>query len=354
MNNPAQTLVILSPAFPKNESELNWVPLQQSLVKELKQQFPELNIIVLSFFYPYETMEYSWHDVRVIAYNGRGKRKLKRLKLWGDVWKKLNKIRKSNNTIGIFSFWCGECALIGNYFGRLYGIKHYCWICGKDAKKENKFPRFIRARANELIALSDFLQNEFGENHGTRPGIVIPPGIDVKQFNDFPQERDIDILGAGTLSALKQYHIFLQVVAEVKKEIPAVKAVLIGDGPEKDNLQNLIVRLGIDENLILTGALPHTEVLQMMQRTRVFLHPSSYEGFGVVCLEALYGGAHVFSFVQPMNREIKNWSIVKTKEEMVEKTKALLEDPHIKYEQKLVYSISDVAEKVMGLFDLTT
>jgi len=353
MSNDTKTIVILTPAFPANESETNWVPLQQSLVKELKRQFPELNIIVLSFFYPYETMEYTWHDVKVIAFNGMNKRNLQRLKLWGNIWKKLKEIRKKNNTIRIFSFWCGECTLIGSYFGRFYGIKHYCWICGQDAKKENKFPRFIQPRANELIALSDFLQTEFEKNHGTRPQTVIPPGIDAKQFNHFPEERDIDILGVGSLTPLKQYHIFLQTIAEIKKEIPAIKAMLIGNGPEKDRLQNLIARLGLNENLRLTDELPHSEILQWMQRAKVFLHPSSYEGFGVVCLEALYAGAHVFSFIQPMNHEIKKWNIVKTKEEMAKKTLELLEDSHIKYDRVMVYSITEIAKKMIGLFDYT-
>ena len=80
-----------------------------------------------------------------------------------------------------------------------------------------------------------------------------------------------------------------------------VKAVLIGEGPERMKLQSLITALGLQSNISLTGELSHPEVLQWMQRTKIFLHPSSYEGFGVVCIEALHAGAHVISFVKPMD-----------------------------------------------------
>ena len=42
MKNEQQTLVILTPAFPANESETSWVTTQQLFVKALKDHFPEL------------------------------------------------------------------------------------------------------------------------------------------------------------------------------------------------------------------------------------------------------------------------------------------------------------------------
>ena len=55
--------------------------------------------------------------------------------------------------------------------------------------------------------------------------------------------------------------------------------MLIGNGPEKNKLKNLITQLGLQSNLILTGELPYHEVIERLQRAKVFLHPSSYEGF---------------------------------------------------------------------------
>ena len=97
------------------------------------------------------------------------------------------------------------------------------------------------------------------------------------------------------------------------------------------------------------GMVDHATVLQTMQRAKILLHPSSYEGFGTVCVEALYAGAHVISFVQPMHHTIKNWHIVTTKEEMQTKALEILQSD-IKYEPVLVYSMDEIAKKVMHLF----
>ena len=66
------------------------------------------------------------------------------------------------------------------------------------------------------------------------------------------------------------------------------------------------------------------EILQLMKRAKIFLHTSSYEGFSTVCLEALYAGCHVISFIKPMEHDIGHWHIVQSKEEMVKKAMEIL------------------------------
>jgi glycosyltransferase involved in cell wall biosynthesis len=350
VNRFEQTLVILSPAFPANESDTAWLPPQQLLVRELKNQFPQLNIIVLSFLYPYEKKEYTWHDIEVLAFGGMFKRKLNRLWLWRDIWRKLKEIKKRNNVLGIFSFWCGECALIGKWFSYFHQIKHFCWICGQDARKTNKYVRWIRPRAFELVAISDFLIEEFYRNHKVRPAHFIPIAIDKKMFPVLPVKREIDIIGAGSFSFQKHYDQFVSVVASLKNQFPSIKVVHCGWGEDAENIQGLVRKLKLERNLTLLGMIPHPEVLRLMQNSKILLHPSSYEGFGMVFLEALYAGCQVISFVKPMNKEIRNWHIVKTKEEMVEKSLELLQNSHLSFERVLLYSIDASAKKLMQLF----
>jgi len=302
-----KTLIILTPGFPESESDSTCLPMQQSFVKTLKELYPGINIIVLSFQYPYHKNVYHWFDIKVIPFNGRNKGGLTKISLRRKINAVLDQIYNSSKIIGLLSFWSNECAWIGKKFSDKHGIKHYCWILGQDAKKENKYPEQLQFQSNELIALSDFVQTEFEKNHGVRPQFVISPGIDEKLFDNSPKEKDIDLFGAGSLIPLKQYDIFLQVVAEIKKGVSGVKAVIAGKGPEKEKLELLITKLKLENNVTLSGELPYHEVLKLMQRTKVFLHPSSYEGFGCVCLEALYGGAKVISFCKPMKNEIEHW-----------------------------------------------
>ena len=350
MSKDKKTLIILTPGFAKNEADSTCLPMQQQLVRALKEINPQLNIIVLSFQYPYHTEKYDWFNTKVIPFNGRNKGGLSRLLLRRKLNATLKKIHSETPISGLLSFWYGECALVGHQFADSYGLKHFCWILGQDAKKENKYPERTQLRSGELIALSDFLQAEFERNHGIRPGHFIPAGVEPKQFSRNEKEKDILILGAGSLIPLKRYDIFIEIVADIKKRLPGVKAVLVGNGPEKEMLQNLITKSGLETNITITGELPYPEVLQWMQRAKLLLHPSSYEGFSGVCLEALYAGAHVISFCKAMNREIEQWHIVSSKEEMTQKSMAIIENPSTVYKKVTFYTMDEVAKKMMALF----
>jgi glycosyltransferase involved in cell wall biosynthesis len=345
-----ETLVILTPGFPRSETDTTCLPMQQSLVKVLKADFPHLQIIILSFQYPYHTKKYNWFNIPVIPFSGRNQGGLARLWLQRKIYATLKKIDKSSNLTGLLSFWYGECALLGKQFADKYHISHYCWILGQDAKPGNKYIQSAKLNANELIALSDFLQNEFEKNYGTRPQFIIPPGIDTKQFPLAPKERDIDIIAAGSLIPLKQFEIFIQVVSEIKKQVPGVKAMLIGDGPEKNKLQTLIAGHDLESNIILSGELPHPEVLQHMQRAKLFLHPSAYEGFGVVSLEALYAGCQVISFCRPMKQDIEHWHIVPDVTAMTKAALHILKNRGSVYKSLTPFTMDATVKQIMNLF----
>jgi glycosyltransferase involved in cell wall biosynthesis len=348
MNNDKRTLVILTPGFAKDESDSTCLPLQQQLVKALKESDPRLHIIILSFNYPFHTQTYTWFGTTIIPFNNKS-RGLYKLLLRQKVNKVLKEIHKRTPLTGLLSFWYGECAAIGSKFANKHDLKHFCWILGQDAKKENKYPRRTQLPAGELIALSDFIQKEFKRNHGIKPKHLVAPGVDTTFFNN-ESEKDIDILAAGSLIPLKQYDVFVEVIAEIKKLIPGIKAMLIGKGPEKDRLEKLIVQLGLQSNITLIGELSYAGVIERMQRAKVFLHPSSYEGFGVVSIEALYARCHVISFTKPMQQEIEHWNIVSSKEEMIQKAIAILQNPLTIYKKVHFYFIDEVAKKMLALF----
>jgi len=345
-----ETFVILIPGFAKNETDSTCLPSQQQFIKMLKEKFPALNIVVIAFQYPFISDEYNLHNCRVISLGGKGRSKIFRLMLWRKVWAALKRVNKGNNIVGLLSFWCGECALIGHKFGKKYNIRHHCWIRGQDAKKDNRYVARIKPKANELIALSDFIQREFERNHGVKPQKVIAPGIDTRQFPKENVAKDIDLLGVGSLIPLKQYDVFIDIISSVKQQLPGIKAMICGKGPEENKLRQLIERNSLQNNLSLPGELSHQQVLGQMKRGRIFLHTSNYEGFGVVCLEALYAGATVISFCKPMNEAILHWHIVNSKEEMTRKIMDILQTTSIENDPVLPYTMEGSIEKIMQLF----
>jgi glycosyltransferase involved in cell wall biosynthesis len=350
--NP-RTIVVLTPAFPANESEADWVVSQQLFVRSVKEQFPDVHLEVLSFQYPQHTNSYQWNGVTVTAFNGLKQRKLKRLLLWRRVLRKMKNIHKERRIDGVLSFWCGECALVGKYFSKRNGIRHLIWVSGQDARAKNKFVRWIKPRADQLIGMSDFLVEEFERNHRVRPQYMIPNGIDITIFPKTNTRRDIDIIGVGSLSVMKQYDLFVEMIAQLRKTHPDTKAMLCGDGEAAEGIHAMVERLSLKKHLSLPGMVAYKEIPQLLQRSKIFLHPSSYEGFSTSIMEALYAGAHVISFVKAMNHDIPHWHIVKTKEEMLQKTIELLNVTTLNHEPVLVNVMSDSARTIMNLFAVT-
>ncbi|HEY2580716.1 MAG TPA: glycosyltransferase [Mucilaginibacter sp.] len=350
MNSKPETLVILAPGFPANEADTTCMPPQQLFVKALKETCPGLNIIVLSFHYPFEASQYHWYGAKVIALGGKDKGRLRRTFTWIKAWLALKKLNKRYQLIGLLSFWFGECAFVGSLFARRNNLSHYTWVLGQDAKKGNKYFKWIKPQPDSLIALSDFIYREVRRNYRKTIPNIIPVGIDTSLFGAAPVKRDIDILGAGSLIPLKQYNLFIETVSFIKKSFPLVNAVICGKGPELDQLKALATLQGLNNNLTFAGELPHQEVLALMQRSKVFLHTSSYEGFGSVLSEALYAGAHVVSFCKPMNKDYRHHYIVKNKDEMNAEVFRVLRNKHTEHDPVLTCTIQQIAKNVISLF----
>jgi glycosyltransferase involved in cell wall biosynthesis len=224
-------------------------------------------------------------------------------------------------------------------------------MLGQDAKVGNNYVKQIKPNGAMLIALSDFLVREFSINYGIKPAHVIPPGVDTSLFRPLDAGvRDIDVIGAGSLISLKQYDLFINVIKSLTLTFPDIKAVICGKGPEMEALNKQIIRLKLTNNIEMKGELPHTEVLALMQHSKVFLHTSAYEGFGMVLNEALYAGAQVVSLVNPMNERHTSHHVPDNAEHLPAIIKELLNKPKPVYEQVLVYPIQAVVAKVMTLF----
>ena len=156
-------------------------------------------------------------------------------------------------------------------------------------------------------------------------------------------------MGAGSLIPLKQFDLFIEIVGLLAKDNPSITAVICGKGPEKEKLQQLIVLNGLQENISLLGEVAHEDVLKWMQKSRIFLHTSNYEGFSTVCLEALFAGANVVSAVQPMKKDIEQFHIGKDKEALIEIIQSLLTSDK-KLKRIAPYLVADTVETIIKLY----
>lgn len=343
------TLLILIPGFAKDENDSTCIPFAQLFIKSLNRNYPELEVIIITLDYPAVLKEYAWFGNKVIPLNG-SKYRLRPL-LWVKLYSLLKQLNGRKKTLGILNFWCADNALIAHYFSKWNNIKHFSWLQGQDARKGNRILSFFKPRKENLVTLSDFLSTEFNRNYSIKPCHIIYPGLDKAMFSSTGFPKDIDIIGVGSLIQLKQYHVFIEAVEVIKKIHPGVKAMIVGNGPEAASLKEMIVERKLNSNIQLAGELPHEDVLQLMYRSKILLHPSSYEGYGMVCMEALAACCHIVSFVAPENKPVTHWNIVNTKEEMISRCIEILEYPDDEFFQVIHRNIDDCVNNILKLYD---
>ena len=289
-------IVFLTPGFPADESDTTCIPALQSYVRAFARSHPEVPVAVIAFEYPATPRWYRWHGIEVYAAGGRNRRGPSRRLTWWRAAAAFRKIRRRTAVAVIHSFWLGECTLVGQWLARWFGGRHVASIMGQDATTADSYVGRLDLDRLILTCGSMFAARHFETAAGRKMDHLIPIGLDVARFPPPGLACDTDIIGVGSLSSLKNYSLFVRLVAELRPEFPAVTAALIGDGPERGRLENEIATSGLGDRLVLCGELPRDEVLAHLARSRIFLHPSLYESQGYVFMEALYTGLPVVSF----------------------------------------------------------
>lgn len=124
---------------------------------------------------------------------------------------------------------------------------------------------------------------------------VIGNGVQVISNNGFkniPHPRKF-LLSVGNLIAQKGHSDTILAFSKIYDNFPEIDLLIVGEGPERKNLERLIRSLELQQRVYLLGQFPHTEVLTLMRESLLFVLPSWNEGFGIVYLEAMSQGKTV-------------------------------------------------------------
>jgi glycosyltransferase involved in cell wall biosynthesis len=342
---------LVTPGFPKDEEDTSCLPAFQQFALAVKTQFPQYQLIILSFQYPFEARNYQWKGINVIALGGKNRKKWFRLVTWMAALRALHRIHRSQKVIGLISLWMTECAFIANRFARKHQLKHLIWIIGQDAKAGNRYVRRTKPEAFQLMAMSEFLKDEFFKNYGIRPKYVMENGVNVDVFPELNRgERTIDVLGAGSLIPLKNYSLFIELIAEVKQRYPFIRARIAGGGEQQQILQSLINKLDLAGNVALVGPQSHAQTLVLMNQSHVFLHTSHYEGNSTVLMEALYSGCHVLSTCALSSSETRNLFVSVDRHALKQQLVFALEGRSQPSSRVVFNTMNDTVRRMLSLF----
>ena len=134
-----------------------------------------------------------------------------------------------------------------------------------------------------------------GNNSHTR--CVYMPNF-LEHFPDNPDkyEREKTVLAVGRLHEVKRFDLLIRLFAALHAQFPDWKLRIVGDGDEREKLENTIRELNAQDYVNLAGRKDAAGVEEEMLRASVFAMTSRSEGFPFVLLEAQSCGLPVMAF----------------------------------------------------------
>lgn len=227
-------------------------------------------------------------------------------------------------------------------------ILHNNWV-GKYARKDiikisqehnhhNNNQKYIKKLIKSLKNFDYFMpvSKELCDFYSQK--ISEPKVMYIPNFIDNISNKTCNLLGkqlisVGRLDAIKGFSDLIDIFDLFYKSHPAWNLHIVGDGPEKQNLQAKIDVLGLTKKVTLCGTKHSKELENEYLNSSIFVMTSHSESFGLVLVEAANYGLPLLAFdsAQGANEIIennKNGFLVKNRnaEEMLAKIEELIND----------------------------
>lgn len=158
--------------------------------------------------------------------------------------------------------------------------------------------RQVFRASRAVLAVSEALKTSIQRIDSGLDVKVVPNTIDT-DFWRFPPdgraEGAFSFLGVGHLVKLKGFDLLLAAFASRFKGSSTESITIVGEGPERENLERLAETLGISRQVRFLGQLDREGVRQEMWKAHCFVLASWVETFGVVVIEALATGLPVIA-----------------------------------------------------------
>jgi glycosyltransferase involved in cell wall biosynthesis len=143
-------------------------------------------------------------------------------------------------------------------------------------------------RSTQIVTLSRSSRDEIIELLGMpeQNVTVVPPGIDPVYRPGGTRSPHPLVVAVGRLVPVKRPADLVAALLETKKAVPALEAVLVGEGYEREALETQIRAAGAQDWLRLPGRVSDAELVQLYQRAWVLTSASAREGWGMTLTEA--------------------------------------------------------------------
>lgn len=147
-------------------------------------------------------------------------------------------------------------------------------------------------RTDHLVVQTERIKEFYSPKIQARTTIIKNPVTD-KVFRLQHVEKEDRIIAVGRLAYQKNYPMMFRAFTHVHRDFPQYKLIVYGDGPQKEEIRAEIKTLGMENIIILAGKSDH--IVDEMNKSRLFVMSSDYEGMSNALLEAICVGLPALS-----------------------------------------------------------
>jgi glycosyltransferase involved in cell wall biosynthesis len=203
---------------------------------------------------------------------------------------------------------CVAAMISGKYRIPYMIVEHRGIFLGRTEESRREFRSFYPSLLLEAFAGASRMVTVSGPmkagllkfDPGLESKIVILPNMINGDFFNLPEKersRDpFEFIWAGRLVRMKRLDVLVSAFAELARDTDSdIRLRILGRGEERDNLQDLARKLGIQEQVEFTGRISREEVRNSYRQANCFVLTSEYESFGAVLIEAMATGLPVIA-----------------------------------------------------------
>ncbi|WP_303235930.1 glycosyltransferase family 4 protein [Methanosphaera cuniculi] len=156
---------------------------------------------------------------------------------------------------------------------------------------------------DNIICVSDNTYANMQEIKTPKNSTIIENGVNIEQIiNIKKSSEEFDVIYAGRLIPEKHVDLLIDAISILKKDNSHIKCCIIGNGPMKDELIQKAENLNLEDNIEFKDFCTNQDDLySYMKSSKVFILPSTREGFGIVIIEANACGIPTITIDAPMN-----------------------------------------------------
>ena len=194
----------------------------------------------------------------------------------------------------------------------VYGIE--AW-----KRPKNAIAARLVKRVDAVVAISEHTKKKFMAWSGVSGARVhvIPCCVDAKRFGMGPKREDLlrkyrlrgrtvmlTVARLAGIERAKGIDEVMESLTDLAREIPNLSYLVVGDGTDRQRLEQKARSLGVSQRVVFAGYVPEEEKADHYRLADAFVMPGRGEGFGIVYLEALACGLPIIASTLDASGEV--------------------------------------------------